>query len=96
MNSRFGRLSQICQHALEVVYTMESINAVSIELTVVLGKADMPINQLLRMGRGAVIELDTENNDQVQILANNKPIAKAEVIVEGERIGIQITEILKN
>lgn len=75
---------------------MESINAVSIELTVVLGKADMPINQLLRMGRGAVIELDTENNDQVQILANNKPIAKAEVIVEGDRIGIQITEILKN
>ena len=75
---------------------MDSISSVSIELTIVLGKADMPINQLLRMGRGAVIELDTEDSDQVQILANNKPIAKADVIVEGERIGIQITEILKN
>ena len=75
---------------------MDSISSVSIELTIVLGKADMPINQLLRMGRGAVNELDTEDSDQVQILANNKPIAKADVIVEGERIGIQITEILKN
>ena len=72
---------------------MSSIESVPIELTIVLGKADMPINQLLRMGRGAVIELETEESDQVIILANDKPIANAEVVVEGDRIGIQITEM---
>lgn len=74
---------------------MESIKSVQIELTVVLGTASMPVNHLLKMGRGAVIELDTGENDQVQILANNMPIANAEVIVHGDRIGIQVTEKLK-
>ncbi|MGI9379823.1 MAG: FliM/FliN family flagellar motor switch protein [Methyloligellaceae bacterium] len=72
---------------------MSSIESVPIELTIVLGKADMPINQLLKMGRGAVIELETEENDEVTILANDKPIANATVVVEGDRIGIQITEM---
>lgn len=72
-----------------------SINAVEIELSVILGKTSMPINQLLRMGRGAVIELETLENDEVEIQANNVAIAKADVIVQGERIGIQITEKIK-
>ncbi len=72
-----------------------SVNTVEIELSVILGKTSMPVNQLLRMGRGAVIELDTLENDEVEILANNVPIARADVIVQGERIGIQITEKLK-
>ncbi len=72
-----------------------SINAVEIELSVILGKTSMPINQLLRMGRGAVIELETLDNDEVEIQANNVAIAKADVIVQGERIGIQITEKIK-
>ena len=72
-----------------------SINTVEIELSVILGKTSMPINQLLRMGRGAVIELETLENDEVEIQANNVPIARADVIVQGERIGIQITEKIK-
>ena len=72
-----------------------SINSVEIELSVILGKTSMPINQLLRMGRGAVIELETLENDEVEIQANNVAIAKADVIVQGERIGIQITEKMK-
>ncbi len=74
---------------------MESIQSVEIELTVILGKTSMPIHQLLRMGRGAVIELETGENDQVEIQANKKPIAKADVIVHGDRIGIQLTEKFK-
>ena len=71
-----------------------SINSVVIELSVILGRTSMPVNQLLRMGRGAVIELETLDEDKVEILANNIPIARADVIVQGERIGIQITEKL--
>lgn len=73
-----------------------SISTVEIELTVILGKTKMPINQLLRMGRGAVIELETMDNDEVEIQANQVPIARADVIVQGDRIGIQITEKLKS
>lgn len=75
---------------------MESINSVQVELTVVLGKTSMPINQLLRMGRGAVIELDTGENDEVQVLVNNTPIARGEVVVQGDRIGVQVLEKLKS
>ncbi|MEM8744172.1 MAG: FliM/FliN family flagellar motor switch protein [Pseudomonadota bacterium] len=70
---------------------MDSINTVPIELTVVLGDSTMPVNHLLKMGRGAVIELETLANEQVQILANNTPIATGDVIVKGDKIAVTIT-----
>ena len=51
----------------------------------------MPMQQFLRMGRGAVIQLDTQENDEVWILANNHPIARGELTIEGDRISVQIT-----
>ena len=70
---------------------MTSINHVPIELTVVLGNSVMPVQHLLKMGRGAVIELTTLENEEVQILANNTPIAKGEVIVRGDTIAVEVT-----
>lgn len=70
---------------------MESINNVPIELTVVLGDSTMPVNHLLKMGRGAVIELNTLENEEVQILANNTPIARGDVLVKNDKIAISIT-----
>ncbi|MEC9368369.1 MAG: FliM/FliN family flagellar motor switch protein [Pseudomonadota bacterium] len=72
---------------------MNSINSVSIELTVVLGNSVMPVHQLLKMGRGAVIELDTSENDEVQVLANNIVIARGQVVAKGDNIGISITSL---
>ena len=60
-----------------------------------LGKAVLPMQQLLRMGRGAVIELDASQNDQVWVLANNRPIARGEIVVQGEKVGVSITDVLK-
>lgn len=74
---------------------MKTINAVAVELTVVLGRTTMPVQQLLRMGRGAVIELASGEEDEVQILANNQAIARGHVVVQGDRIGVAITEKLK-
>lgn len=71
------------------------LDLVSVELTVVLGSAQMPIYKLLRMGRGAIIELNATENDEVQILANNHPFAKGHVVVAGTRISVEITEMLK-
>ena len=70
---------------------MQSIDTVPIELTVVLGESTMPINHLLKMGLGAVIELTTLENEEVQVLANNILIAKGDVIVKGDKIAISIT-----
>ena len=73
---------------------MNSLNDVEIELVVVLGRSEMPIHQLLRMGRGAVIELDTEENDEVQIIANNMPIAKGQVMLSGDKIAVEVSKKL--
>ena len=74
---------------------MSSLNSVKVEISVVLGKAILPMAQLLRMGRGAVIELDASQNDQVWVLANNRPIARGEIVVQGEKVGVSITDVLR-
>lgn len=75
---------------------MNSVNNVFVEISVVLGKTSLPVHQLLKMGRGAVIELDAHHEDEVWLLANNVPIARGEIIVQGEKIAISITSTLTN
>jgi flagellar motor switch protein FliN/FliY len=67
------------------------LGQVGVEITVLLGRSLMPMQQLLRMGRGAVIQLDTNENDEVWILANNHPIARGELIIENDKISVNIT-----
>jgi flagellar motor switch protein FliN/FliY len=54
----------------------------------------MPIHQVLRLGRGAIIELDASEEDEVSILANNLPVAKGTVIVSGNKIAVEVKQIL--
>ncbi|HEV2650425.1 MAG TPA: FliM/FliN family flagellar motor switch protein [Rhizomicrobium sp.] len=72
-----------------------NINGVKVEISVVLGSSTIPMHQLLRMGRGAVIELDSRQDDAVLILANDKPVAKGEITIHGDKIGVSVTEILR-
>jgi flagellar motor switch protein FliN len=67
------------------------IEAVVIEISVVLGRSNLPMQQLLRMGRGAVIPLDATEGDQIWILANNYPIARGEIIIQNEKIAVKVT-----
>lgn len=75
---------------------MSTVESVKVDISVVLGTARLPMQQLLRMGRGAVIELDNNQNDEVWVLANNKPIARAEIVIQGDKIAVSITETLKS
>ena len=68
------------------------VNAVNLEISVVLGRSVLPMHQLLRMGRGAVLALDARENDPVWILANNHPIARGEISLQGERLAVIVTE----
>jgi flagellar motor switch protein FliN len=71
-----------------------TVEPVGIELEVLLGETRMPVHQLLRMGRGAVIQLGATNDDDVTVLANDVPVARASVTVDGSKISIAITRML--
>jgi flagellar motor switch protein FliN/FliY len=71
-----------------------TLENVSIDIAVVLGTTAMPIHQVLRLGRGAIIELDASEEDEVSILANNLPVAKGTVIVSGNKIAVEVKQLL--
>ena len=73
---------------------MATFDDITVDISVVLGTTQMPVHQLLRMGRGAVIELDHSADDDVDILANNLPVAKGQVVLKGDRVTVSITEVL--
>ena len=73
---------------------MATLDKVSIDITVVLGTTTMPVHQVLRLGRGAIIELDSTEEDAVNILANDMPIAKGTVVVSGNRIAVEVGEMM--
>lgn len=80
---------------MEAVELSTTLNAVGVEISVVLGNATMPMKQLLRMGRGAVIELDSREDEEVWILANNRVVARGEIMVQGDKLAVSVTETLK-
>ena len=74
-----------------MIFRLNQVDAVNVEISVVLGRSVLPMQQLLRMGRGAVISLDAHENDEVWILANNHPIARGEIQINDEKISIAVT-----
>jgi flagellar motor switch protein FliN/FliY len=71
-----------------------TLDAVGIDIAVVLGTTKMPIHQVLRLGRGAIIELDATEDDAVHILVNNFPVAKGTVVVSGNKIAVEVNYLL--
>lgn len=72
-----------------------NVDNVKVEISVVLGRSVIPMHQLLRMGRGAVIELDSNQDDPVTILANDKPVAKGEIQIQGDKIAVAVVDLLR-
>jgi flagellar motor switch protein FliN len=70
---------------------VSQVKSVNVEISVVLGRSTLPMSQLLRMGRGAVIPLDAKATDEVWILANNHPVARGEIQINDDRISIAVT-----
>jgi flagellar motor switch protein FliN/FliY len=73
---------------------MATIDDVACDISVVLGSTLMPVHQLLRMGRGAIIELDATEDDEVIIMANNMPVAKGVVTVNAGRIAVSVSHLM--
>ncbi len=70
---------------------VSQVNSVDVEISVVLGRSVLPMQQLLRMGRGAVIPLNANEHDEVWILANNHPVARGEIQISDDKIAISVT-----
>jgi flagellar motor switch protein FliN len=68
---------------------------IPVQLSAVLGKALLPVSQLLRLGRGAVVELDRKVGEPIDILVNNRLVARGEVVILDDRLGVTMTEIIK-
>ena len=73
---------------------MNTLDQIEVDITVELGATIMPVHHLLRMGRGAVIELDTTESDPMRIYANRTLIAHGEVKVDGGRLSVEVKEKL--
>jgi flagellar motor switch protein FliN/FliY len=68
---------------------------IPVQLSAVLGKTTMLVSQLLRLGRGAVVELDRKVGEAIDILVNNRLVARGEVVIVDGRLGVTMTEIIK-
>ncbi|MDE3059726.1 MAG: flagellar motor switch protein FliN [Pseudomonadota bacterium] len=75
--------------------SLETVYDIPVQITVVLGRTSMQVNQLLKLGRGAVIELDKKVGEAIDIFVNNRLVARGEVVVVEDRIGVTMTEIIK-
>lgn len=76
--------------------SLGAIYDVPVQVSAVLGKTSMPINQLIKLGRGAILELDRKVGESIDIVVNNRLVARGEVVIVDERIGITMTEIIKS
>lgn len=74
---------------------LEAVYDIPVQVSAVLGKSTMEVAQLLRLGRGAVVELDRKVGEAIDIYVNNRLVARGEVVVLEDRLGITMTEIIK-
>ena len=81
--------------ALPSAERLSAVYDVPVHLSAVLGKTSMPVSQLLRLGRGAVVELDRKVGEPVEIYVNNRLVARGEVMIVDDHLGITMTEIIK-
>ena len=74
---------------------LEAVYDIPVRVSAVLGKSTMEVQQLLKLGRGAVVELDRKVGEAIDIYVNNRLVARGEVVVLEDRLGITMTEIIK-
>lgn len=74
---------------------LEDVYDIPVNVSAILGKAHMDVSQLLKLGKGAVIELDRKVGEAIDIYVNNRLVARGEVVLVEERLGVTMTEIIK-
>jgi flagellar motor switch protein FliN/FliY len=75
---------------------LDTVYDIPVVVSVVLGCTEMPISQLLKLGRGSVVELERKVGEAVDVFVNDRLVAKGEVVIVEDRIGISMTEVIKS
>ncbi|UCD35201.1 MAG: flagellar motor switch protein FliN [Nitrospiraceae bacterium] len=88
----FADLNNESSHATQ--RDIEFLLDIPVEITVQLGRAKMLIKELLQLGQGSVVELEKLAGEPMEILANNRLIARGEVVVVNEKFGVRLTDIM--
>jgi flagellar motor switch protein FliN/FliY len=73
---------------------MSVLEGIMVDLSMVLGSAQVPIRQLLQMSRGAMIPLDCGQDDPTLVYVNNELVAKGRILVDGDQMSIEITDLV--
>src|SRR5947208_16651772 len=74
---------------------LEAVFDVPVQVSAVLGRARMDVGELLKLGPGAVLELDRKVGEAIDIYINNRLVARGEVVLVEEKLGVTMTEIIK-
>jgi len=74
---------------------LEAVYDIPVQVSAVLGRSSMQVSQLLKLGRGAVVELDRKVGEAIDIYVNDRLVARGEVVVVEDRLGVTMTEIIK-
>lgn len=75
---------------------LETVYDIPVQVSAVLGKSHIQVNNLLRLGPGAIVELDRKVGEPIDIFVNNRLVARGEVVVVDDRLGVTMTEIIKS
>ena len=75
---------------------VSAIYEIPVQISAVLGRSTMQVSQLLKLGRGAVVELDRKVGEAIDIYVNNRLVARGEVVVVEDKLGVTMTEIVKS
>lgn len=79
-----------------MVSDVTAIYDIPVQISAVLGRSSMQVSQLLKLGRGAVVELDRKVGEAIDIYVNNRLVARGEVVVVEDKLGVTMTEIVKS
>lgn len=77
------------------VADLDAVAEIHVKISAVLGKTNMSVNDVLKLGRGAVIELERKVGEPVDVYLNDRLVARGEVVVVDDKLGITMTEIIK-
>ncbi len=89
-----GEMTQDAENS-EAGGDLEAVFDVPVKVSAVLGITNLTVNQLLKLGSGSVVELDRKVGEAIDIYVNNRLVARGEVVILDEKLGITMTEIIK-
>ncbi len=95
LTEEFGDSTELQQQPPGNAKELEAVYDIPVQVSAVLGRATMQVSQLLKLGRGAVVELDRKVGEAIDIYVNNRLVARGEVVVVEDRLGVTMTEIIK-